>query len=152
MGIKSQHAMYIRPSLYSFLCGLNCFYVRVEFHTVDSVQLCSVLQELAFGRLKIPKGQVFAATEQSYAFVNLKPIVPGMSSYLFTVICVSDSAGGCAALVGRRGECCMQKQLAKLSQQIASMPIVWKLPGSGLHLPVHNFPCMHTYIVAGHDA
>eukprot|EP00892_Ulva_mutabilis_P005274 jgi/Ulvmu1/3118/UM015_0158.1 len=33
--------------------------------------------EFEFGPLRIPRGQTFAATNLSYAFVNLKPLVPG---------------------------------------------------------------------------
>jgi hypothetical protein len=35
------------------------------------------MQELSFGSHKIPQTDTFAATKHSFAFVNIKPIVPG---------------------------------------------------------------------------
>lgn len=40
-------------------------------------RLCAIGGNYSFGRFPIPAEHVFLATNLSYAFVNLKPVIPG---------------------------------------------------------------------------
>ena len=44
-----------------------------------------VMQDNQFGPHKIRASEIFASTELSFAFVNLKPVVPGMHIHSFSV-------------------------------------------------------------------
>ena len=43
----------------------------------DLVHFCFVLQDRKFGKFPVDSSQTFAETKLSFAFVNLKPVVPG---------------------------------------------------------------------------
>ena len=84
------------------------------------------MQELPFGRFSIPNSQVFAVTEQSYAFVNLKPIVPGM-------LLIAQSAA-----TSRHGHTLPASVEARLSRCNYSWHFFWLQAEQGFDVPVHT--------------